>query len=195
MDIPSLFLAAAEAVPSTADGAAGAANPISDLAGTFKVQWEMVAAQMVSFTIVAVLLWKFAFKPVVATLDERQKKIDDGLQYAEEMRNKLAEAERKEAETLKKAQQEAQEIITEARETAKAHLDKQMQDATRRVEETIQKGNEAIELERRKMLSEVRQEVARLVVATTAKVLDKELAEDDRRKFSESASRELAGPN
>ena len=45
-------------------------------------------AQMVNFIIVAVVLYKFAVKPIAATLDERQQKISEGLQYAEEMKTR-----------------------------------------------------------------------------------------------------------
>ena len=49
------------------------------------------------------LFYKFAVKPITATLDERQQKIADGLQYAEEMKVQLAAAERERAEKIKEA--------------------------------------------------------------------------------------------
>ena len=54
-------------------------NPISDLAGQFGVNWKFLFAQIANFCIVAFLLYKFAFKPVISSIDERQKKIADGL--------------------------------------------------------------------------------------------------------------------
>ena len=165
---------------------------VARLAQQFDVKWEFLVAQIINFCLVAFLLYKFAFKPVLNTIEERQAKIADGLQYAEEMKSKLAEAERKEAETLKKAHQEAQNIVAETRENAKAILEKHTQDAAGKAEDILNKAEQAIDLERKKMLSEVRQEIAALVVQTTAKVLRKELSEQDRATFSESASRELA---
>ena len=100
-------------------------NPISDLAGQFGVNWKFLFAQIANFCIVAFLLYKFAFKPVISSIDERQKKIADGLQYAEEMKHKLAETEKQHKKTLKEAQHEAQKIIAEARESSKIIIDRQ----------------------------------------------------------------------
>ena len=55
---------------------------ISELAGNFGISCWTLIAQMVNFCIVALVLYKFAVKPIAATLDERQQKIADGLQYA-----------------------------------------------------------------------------------------------------------------
>ena len=51
---------------------------ISELAGNFGISWPTLVAQMVNFCIVALVLYKFAVKPIAATLDERQQKIADG---------------------------------------------------------------------------------------------------------------------
>ena len=53
------------------------------------------------------------------------------------------------------------------------------------------KSEQQIELDRKKMLAEARSEIARLVVATTSKVLAKELSSDDKSRFTESASASL----
>ena len=182
----AIILAAAEAT-----GSQESANQILQIFDLFGLDIRFLLAQIVNFGIVAFLLYKFAFKPVLATIEERQKKISDGLQYAEEMKIKLAEAEKEHAATLQKAQQEAQTILGEARETAKLYLDKQTEAAAGKGEEIIAKAKEAIELERNKMLTEVREEVVRLVIDTTSKVLTKDLSEDERARFSKSAAEEL----
>lgn len=182
----AIILAAAEAT-----GSQESANQILQIFDLFGLDIRFLLAQIVNFGIVAFLLYKFAFKPVLATIEERQKKISDGLQYAEEMKIKLAEAEKEHAATIQKAQQEAQTILGEARETAKLYLDKQTEAAAGKGEEIIAKAKEAIELERNKMLTEVRGEVVRLVIDTTSKVLTKDLSEDERARFSKSAAEEL----
>lgn len=186
--ITQLYLAAAG---TAHEAATEAGNPISELAGQFHVEWPFLIAQMINFCIVAFVLYRFAFKPVLATIEQRQQKIADGLQYAEEMKSKLAEAEKKEAETLKNAQLEAQKIVNEARESAKAFAEKQSQEAVKKAEEIVKKAEAAIDQERKSMLAEVRQEIAALVVLTTGKVLRKELSDQERSTYSESAAREL----
>ena len=71
---------------------------IKNLEEKFGVDLPTLIAQMVNFCIVAFVIYKFAVKPIAATLDERQQKIADGLQYAEEMKVQLAAAERERAE-------------------------------------------------------------------------------------------------
>ena len=180
-----LFLAASEA-------SAGGGSAITMLFDTFGIDAKILIAQIVNFSLVAIALYYFAFKPVLATIEERKKTIADGLEFAEEAKAKLADSEKHHAATLQKAQQEAQAILAEARDNAKALVDKGSEEASARSEDMITKAKQAIELERKKMLTEVREEVTRLVVDTSSKVLSKELTEDDKSRFSKSATEELS---
>ena len=71
-----LFLAQAAAPAAEAAAAHGeAASGVSKILGDFGISWPFILAQILNFSVVAFILWKFAFKPVLATLDERQQKI------------------------------------------------------------------------------------------------------------------------
>lgn len=177
------------------DAAHAEENKLTMITEKFGVSLPTLIAQMVNFCLVAFVLYKFAVKPIASTLDERQKKIADGLQYAEEMKTQLAEAERERAEKVKQAAVDAQAILTEAREQSKEMIEGKTQEAAAQAEAIIRKASEATELERQKMLSDVRQEVARLVVATSSKVLSRDLSDSEKSTFSESAAKELASAN
>jgi F-type H+-transporting ATPase subunit b len=170
--------------------AAEATGP-SKIMHDFGISWPGIAAQVLNVGIVVFILWKFAFKPVLATLDERQSKIASGLQYADEMKAKLEAAQQESAASAKRAQVEASRIIDEARKAAKEFLDKQTQETAAKANDIISKAQQAIELEKKKMLAEARTEIARLVVVTTQRVLAKELTEADRGRYNESAAKEL----
>ncbi|HZP59982.1 MAG TPA: F0F1 ATP synthase subunit B [Opitutaceae bacterium] len=157
------------------------------------VSWSGLIAQMINFSIVAFILWRFAFKPVMATLDERQKKIDSGLKYADEMKAKLEQAQQESAAVIKHAQVEATKLIDEARKAAKEFADREQKAASDRANDLIAKAQQAIELEKKKMLADARGEIARLVVVTTRRVLEKELSDAERTRFNDSAVRELTG--
>ena len=174
-------------------GEAAEGNKLTMITEKFGVSLPTLIAQMINFVIVALVLYKFAVKPIAATLDERQQKIADGLQYAEEMKAQLAAAERERADKIKEAAAEAQRILTESREQSKEMIEQKTQEAAAQAEAIIRKASEATELERQKMLSDVRQEVARLVVATSSKVLSRDLSDAEKATFSESAAKELAG--
>lgn len=188
-----LGLFAADAGTTAAAGeAAVEGNKLTMITEKFGITWPTLIAQMINFVIVAVVLYLFAVKPVAATLDERQQKIADGLQYAEEMKTQLAEAERERAEKVKQAAVDAQAILSEAREQSKEMIEHKTQEAAAQAEAILRKASEATELERQKMLADVRQEVARLVVATSATVLSRDLSDSEKQTFSDSAARELA---
>jgi F-type H+-transporting ATPase subunit b len=178
---------AAEASASHAEAASGISKIVQD----FGISWPFFLAQVINFSLVGFVLWRFAFKPVMATLDERQKKIADGLRYADEMKAKLEALQQEGVASAKKAQAEATRVIDEARKSAKEFLDKQSQEASVKAGEILAKAQQVIELEKKKMLAEARTEIAHLVVETTQRVLAKELTEADRNRYNESAAREL----
>jgi F-type H+-transporting ATPase subunit b len=183
-----LFLAQAH---SEAAASSEAATGITKIIQDFGISWPFFLAQVVNFSVVAFILWKLAFKPVLATLDERQQKIAAGLKYADEMKAKLDATQVETAVILKKASVEASRIVEEASKSAKALADKQQAEATARVADTIAKGQQTIELEHKKMLADARAEIARLVVVTTERVLAKKLSDADRAAYNDSAAREL----
>ncbi len=168
---------------------------LSALAGQFGIDGKLILAQAINFVIVAFLLWRFAFKPVMATLDERQAKIAEGLQFAEEAKTQLAETEKRQAEVLREANNKAQEIFQEARDNAKQFEDKMRAETSAQIEDMRKRADEANELERQKILSDVRQEIARLVVLTSGKVLQRELADEEKARLNKAAAAEISQLN
>jgi F-type H+-transporting ATPase subunit b len=182
--LTTLLLAATDAHAATAE---------AGLAKQFGIEPKYVVMQVISFLILFGVLYKFGIKPTIATMEERNNKIADGLKHAEEMQAKLAAAQQESAALVKQASVEAGRIVDEARRTAKELLDKQSQEAAAKASDILAKGQQAIELEHKKMLAEARGEIARLVVVTTERVLAKKLSDADRVAYNDSAARELAG--
>jgi F-type H+-transporting ATPase subunit b len=170
-----------------------ASSKLHALQTQFGIEGKYLLMQVISFSILAFVLYRFFFKPVLATVDDRTRKIDAGLKYAEEMKAQLASTQQQTEAALKEAQQKAQVIVAEAQKASKEFSDKQQKEAIERSASLIAKAQEAIELEKKKMLAEARTEIARLVVATTERVLAKKLTDADRAGYNESAARELAG--
>ena len=192
----SVLLPLAEATGHVAEVAVeahneAAASGITKLFSDFGITWPFFVAQVINFSIVAFLLWWFAFKPVLANIEARQKAIDSGLKYAAEMKAKLAATQAETMQVLQKAHAEAATIVEDARRTVKEYTDREHQIAAERASDLLVKTPRAIELEHKKMLEETRGEVARLVVATTQRVLAKELSDFERARFNEAAAREL----
>jgi F-type H+-transporting ATPase subunit b len=188
MHLAHYFLAAAT------DAAPSSQNPleiVTEIFAPFGVKWSFLIAQIINFAIVSAVVYYFAIKPVLATVDTRNKQIADGLKYADDVKKKLAETELQQAEILKQASLEGKKIIAEARDSGKALVEKAAQDATRTAEDLIKKGQAAVALERQQMLNDLRREVAQLVVATTNRVLGRDLTPDERARFNAAAAQDL----
>jgi F-type H+-transporting ATPase subunit b len=186
-----MFLAVADAGNSSS-WLAKILAPVTTILSEFGIDWPLFLAQVLCFAIVAVILWRFAFKPVLATMEERQRQIESGLKYAEATKAELAHTQQASAALIKQAQLEGSRLIDEARKTAKDFLDQQQKDAAARAGDMIAKAQQAIDSEHKKMLEQARQEVARLVVQTTRQVLAKELSEEERARYNAAASRALS---
>jgi F-type H+-transporting ATPase subunit b len=171
--------------------AADASGKLHDLQTTFGIEGKYLLMQVISFSVLAFVLYRFFFKPTLATVDERNAEIAAGLKRAEEMKAKLEAAQQESAAIIQAAQGEGSRLIDEARQTAKEFLERQTQEATAKANDMVVKARHAIELEHRKMIDEARGEIARLVVATTRQVLAKELSAEERTRFNEAAAREL----
>jgi len=158
----------------------------------FGLEPKYVVMQVISFLILFGVLYFFGIKPTIATMEERNKKISDGLKHAEETAARLAAAQTESAAIIKAAQLDAQKAIEEARKAAKEFGDKQQAEAVTRAADLLAKAQQAIELEHKKMLEQARGEIARLVVKTTEQVLAKKLSDADRAAYNDSAVKELA---
>lgn len=167
------------------------AGRFQDLLSRFGIEGKYLLMQVISFSILALVLYRFLLKPVLATMSERQKQIDAGLRYTEEMKAKLALTQQESAAIIKQAQLEGAKFVEETRKTAKEFLDNQQKEAAGRANDLIARAQQTIELEHKKMLDQARLEVARLVVTITQRVLAKELSETERARYNEAAAREI----
>ena len=89
----------------------GFTDTLRDTADTFGWNPWLFLSQVISFVIVALLLRRFAYKPILAVLEERRRRIEEGQLNAEKIKKQLAEAEQRYAEVLAKANADAQRMI------------------------------------------------------------------------------------
>jgi len=168
------------------------ANSANETARTFGWTKENFIAQVISFCIVAFLLRRFAYKPILAILEDRRRKIEEGQLNAEKIRKELAEAEKRYQEIVSKANADAQRMIDEARASA-AHLsERKQQEAITAAEQIVAKAKEAAALEHERQMQTLKRELGRLVVDSTAKVTGKVLTPEDQKRLQEEAARQVA---
>jgi F-type H+-transporting ATPase subunit b len=164
----------------------------NDIGHEFGVDWPHFIAQCISFTIVAVLLAKFAYKPILNVLEERRQRIAEGLANADKIKQELARTAAMQQEVLDKANVQANKLIEEARAAAARVQEVETQKAIVQAGQIVTKAREAAALERERMLTELRREVIALVAQTTSIVAGKVLTPEDQQRLAEETRRQLA---
>ena len=162
------------------------------LAQTFGINWPAFIAQLLAFGIVYYLLKTYAFQPIIDVLEARRQRIAEGMANADKIKQQLADSEVKYRQMLDDANAKAQKLIEEARSSSDALAQRRAQDATTEAERIIARAREGTTLEHDRVLSEVKRELGRLVIETTAKVTGKVLTSEDQQRLGEETVRQLA---
>ena len=165
---------------------------VGGIAKTFGVNWQLFISQLVAFIVVALVLKKFAYKPVLDMLEQRRERIAQAEANAEKIQLELAETKTERDKVLAEANQKAEQLIADAKEAARQVGEAEGQKAVKQAEEIIRKAREATEADRDRMMAELRAEIGRLVVDTTAKVSGKVLTSEDQQRLIDETNRELA---
>lgn len=167
-------------------------NPAVAVARQFGWEPRLFISQLVLFVIVALVLTKFAYKPLIAMLDMRRKQIAESLENAEKTKKELANAQAKAQEVISQANTTGNKLIEEARQSAAKVLEVESQKAIATANDIITKARQANEAELIRMKAELRKEVGRLVVATSAKVTGGILTAEQQNRLAEDTAKQLA---
>jgi len=171
---------------------AGGGGPVQEIARTFGVDWAHLIAQIISFGIVCALLYRYAYRPVLAMLEARREEIAQGLANAEKIKAELARTEAQRQEVMAQANAQMTKLIEEAHAAAARVQQQETQKAIAAAKDIVEKARQATEAEHARMLAELRREVGRLVVQTTAAVTGKVLTPDDQRRLAEETAKVVA---
>ena len=186
MDLHHALLALAEAaqeIHSSAPEAAQAATEAATHAeessggviGTLGINWMLFVAQLVNFSVVLLVFWKWVVKPLGKTLSDRQEKIESGLKNADYMKEEKQKFEAWKSEEMNKVRTEADKILKTSGEAAEKIRAETISAAQQQAEKMIEQAKSAIEAEKGQMLKEVKSEVATLVVMASEKILKSKL--------------------
>ena len=175
------------ALQTAADGG----SQVEQIARTFGVNWPHLLAQIISFGIVCAVLYRLAYAPILKILQARRQQIADGLANAEKIKAELARIEADRHAILARAGEEGKHLIDQARAAAARVQAEETRKAIASAEQVLVRAREATDRDRARMLAELRREVGRLVVQTTATVTGKMLTPDDHRRLAEETARQL----
>lgn len=160
---------------------------MEELIKTFHIEASLLIAQIVNFSIVLLVLYKFAYGPILKTLNARTKKIEKGLKDSELAQEKLENIAKKEKEILANAKEEAQKIIQKGEETSLKNAQEIIVKSKEETEKNLQNSKREIENEKRKILVEIKSEIADLVVSATEKIIEEKMDKEKDKKLIEKA--------
>ena len=144
-----------------------------------------IVSQIVNFTLLAVLLYFVAYKPILRMLDERSARIQKGIQDAEEASRRAAEMEQEYEQRVAEARRDGQEIIAQATQMSEKARQDILEQAREEARAQIDRAREEISRERDQAMADLRQQVADLSLMISEKVLAETLDEDRQRRLIE----------
>jgi F-type H+-transporting ATPase subunit b len=145
--------------------------------GTGLIIWQLIV-----FVLLFLLLSKLAWKPIVASLKEREKSIQDALDTAERARHEMAQLKSENEKLLKEAREERDRILREAREVSIRMKEEAQHDAKKAADKIIEEARAAIGIEKQAALKDIKIQVAMFSLQIAEKLMKKTLAGDKEQK-------------
>ena len=142
-------------------------------------------AQLINFTLLLVLLTVLAYKPLLRVLDERKKRIQQGLEASEEAQRRLAQTEQEVTRELDKSRQEGQTLIAQAQQMSARIQEEGRQQARAESEQLLQRARSEIQMERDGAIADLRREFADLTIRAAERVIKRSLDRQAHRQLIE----------
>ena len=136
--------------------------------------------QLLIFIFLVLLLKKFAWKPILDTVNERESSIKDAMSEADKARNEMAAIQESNQKVLKEARAEREALLKDARNTGAEIIAQAKTDAKTEANKIISQAQEAIQNEKRAAVNELKNQVAKISLEIAEKVIDTELANKDK---------------
>ncbi len=127
----------------------------------------------ITFLIVVYVLAKFAWKPILKTLSEREDSIDSAIRLAEETKAEMAKMQSQNEDLLKSAREERDNILKDAKKTSDKMIADAKEAAQSEGQKMIEKAKAEIEQEKNQAMNQLRKEVSSLSIAMAEKVIGK----------------------
>jgi F-type H+-transporting ATPase subunit b len=143
--------------------------------GALGIQVGQLITQLLAFIILVFLLWRFAYRPIVAALDQRSERVRASMEQADRIERQLAETESRNQEILTEARREAQQIIAQAREVGDRQIAQARDVARDEADKQLQQSLAQLRAEEQRAKQELRQQYADLVIRAASRVVRQEL--------------------
>ena len=174
---PRLAAAALALCVALVPAAAGATEAAEESGGIAALGFNLpgLLAQLVNFLILLIVLRLFLYKPILRILDERKRRIEEGLMRSEQAASQAAAQEGEARRAMEEARNEAREVVQRAQEAAsrlRAELEGQ---ARTQAEQIVERARADIQLEREQAIQQLRAEFAGLTMLAAERVIGQSL--------------------
>ena len=153
--------------------------------------WILIV-QIVNFLILLLVLYFFAYKPVMKMLDERSHKIKESMDEVQKVKEQAAQTEEEFKKKIEAASKEGQEVIARAMRTGEEARQRAQAEAKQEAQGLVEKARVEIQRERDETIGELRQEFADLTVVAAEKVIGKSLDKESHRQIIDQVLDESA---
>jgi F-type H+-transporting ATPase subunit b len=157
----------------------------------FEIDPGLFLWTVLTFVLLVILLYKFAYGPLMELQKKRQDEIHESIREAERLRDEAHALLADYKQQLANSRQEAEEILERARKIGESTKNDILDDARLQSERTLEKAREQIERETRQALQEIKREVADLTVAAAEKVTRKSMSDADHLRLVKEAIAEI----
>ena len=147
--------------------------------------------QTVAFVIFIAICWKYVWPPIIAIMEEREKRIADGLEAAKKADDSLEEAQLAFNQEMNKAKAEAAEILEKANARASQIVNDATSKAEIEAEKILSAASKTIENDVNKAKEELRHKMSELIIETSEKILGEEITPDKHQELLAKAASEL----
>ena|SRR5210317_834147 len=149
--------------------------------------------QLLLFIVLVLILSKYAWKPILNAVNEREEGIKDALEAADNARKEIANLTADNERILREARVERDGILKEAREMKEAIITEAKDEAQAQANKVIEKAQQTIESEKQAAIAELRSQVASLSLGIAEKVIKEQLADDKKQvKLVEDMLKEVS---
>lgn len=142
----------------------------------------LIIWQTIVFVLLFLLLAKLAWKPIMTSLKDRERSIQDALDTAEKARHEMSQLKSDNEKLLKEAREERDRILREAREISIRMREEAQLDAKKTSEKIVEDARAAINIEKQAALKEVKIQVAMFSLEIAEKLIKKNLSGDKAQK-------------
>lgn len=149
--------------------------------------------QMITFALLVWFTMKYIWPPLFNSLEERKKKIAEGLAAAERSQEEMILAEKRAISVLKKAKEQSAEIVNLAQKRANELVEESKDQAKKEGERMILAAHAQIEQETQQAREGLRKEVAALAISVAEQILESEIDQTKHLDILNKVSNQLAG--